>query len=122
MSRQKFTLIALLLVLVASFTVLLSIGSEIYREKPPIADVYSDSQGQVVFSGKDIEQGQLVWRSMGGHQLGSVWGHGAYVLRIGPQTGYTVRPKPGWIFAPRRHTTSFSIAWTRVLRPHWSKL
>ncbi|TVL58527.1 nitric-oxide reductase large subunit [Shewanella algae] len=79
MSRQKFTLIALLLVLVASFTVLLSIGSEIYREKPPIADVYSDIQGQVVFSDKDIEQGQLVWRSMGGHQLGSVWGHGAYV-------------------------------------------
>ncbi|MCL1092940.1 nitric-oxide reductase large subunit [Shewanella kaireitica] len=79
MSKQRLTAIALLLVLIASFTVLLSIGSEIYREKPPIPTAYVDSQGQTLFSKDDIEQGQLVWRSMGGHQLGSIWGHGSYV-------------------------------------------
>lgn len=79
MSKQRLTAIALLLVLIASFTVLLSIGSEIYREKPPIPTAYVDNQGQTLFSKDDIEQGQLVWRSMGGHQLGSIWGHGSYV-------------------------------------------
>ena len=79
MNKQKLTAIALLMVLVASFTVLLSLGSDIYREKPPIPEAYTNSQGQVVYSKNDVEQGQLVWRSMGGHQLGSIWGHGSYV-------------------------------------------
>ncbi|WP_019613371.1 nitric-oxide reductase large subunit [Psychromonas ossibalaenae] len=79
MSRNKITAIALLAVLIASFTVLLSLGSDIYREKPPIPNAYVDLNGQIIFTKNDIEQGQLVWRSMGGHQLGSVWGHGSYV-------------------------------------------
>jgi len=79
MNKHKLTVIALLIVLTASFTVLLSLGSDIYREKPPIPVAYVDSGGQVVFDRDDIEQGQLVWRSMGGHQLGSIWGHGSYV-------------------------------------------
>ncbi|MBE8168477.1 MAG: nitric-oxide reductase large subunit [Shewanella sp.] len=79
MSKQRLTAIALLIVMVASFTVLLSLGSEIYRTKPPIATEYISTSGEVVFNSNDVEQGQLVWRSMGGHQLGSVWGHGSYV-------------------------------------------
>ncbi|NMH65380.1 nitric-oxide reductase large subunit [Shewanella salipaludis] len=79
MSKLRLTAIALLIVLIASFTVLLSLGSEIYQEKPPIPTAFSDVGGQVIFSQNDIEQGQLVWRSMGGHQLGSIWGHGSYV-------------------------------------------
>ena len=79
MSKQRLTAIALLLVLIASFTVLLSIGSEIYREKPPIPTAFVNEQGQALYTQDDIEQGQLVWRSMGGHQLGSIWGHGSYV-------------------------------------------
>ncbi|QSX36537.1 nitric-oxide reductase large subunit [Shewanella sedimentimangrovi] len=79
MSRLKLTVIALLVVLVTSFSILLSIGSDIYRDKPPIPEAFTDAQGQVLFSQHDIERGQLVWRSMGGHQLGSIWGHGSYV-------------------------------------------
>ncbi|NRD75476.1 nitric-oxide reductase large subunit [Shewanella sp. VB17] len=79
MSKPKLTVFALITVLIASFTVLLSIGSEIYREKPPIPKAFTSSSGKIVFSQHNIEQGQLVWRSMGGHQLGSIWGHGAYV-------------------------------------------
>ncbi|WP_372883209.1 nitric-oxide reductase large subunit [Psychromonas sp.] len=79
MNKNKLTVIALLAVLIASFTVLLSIGSDIYREKPPIPTAYVSGSGEIIFSENDIEQGQLVWRSMGGQQLGSVWGHGSYV-------------------------------------------
>lgn len=79
MNKQKLTVFALIAVLIASFTVLLSIGSEIYREKPPIPNAFTSNSGKVIFSQDDIEQGQLVWRSMGGHQLVSIWGHGAYV-------------------------------------------
>lgn len=79
MSKQKLTAFALIAVLIASFTVLLSIGSEIYREKPPIQSALTSTNGEVLFSQNDVKQGQLIWRSMGGHQLGSIWGHGAYV-------------------------------------------
>ncbi|QYJ90659.1 nitric-oxide reductase large subunit [Shewanella halotolerans] len=79
MNKQRLTAIALLIVLIASFSVLLSIGSQIYREKPPIPTAFTDVQGQPLFTQNDIERGQLVWRSMGGHQLGSIWGHGSYV-------------------------------------------
>ena len=70
MSKLKLTAIALIAVLIASFTVLLSIGSDIYREKPPIPTAFVATNGQTLFSKDDVEQGQLVWRSMGGHQRG----------------------------------------------------
>jgi nitric oxide reductase subunit B len=79
MNKNTLTVIALLAVLIASFTVLLSVGSDIYREKPPIPTAYVDQSGQPLYNKDDVEQGQLVWRSMGGHQLGSIWGHGSYV-------------------------------------------
>ena len=34
--------------------------------------------GDLLFSGADVLRGQDVWRSIGGQELGSVWGHGAY--------------------------------------------
>jgi nitric oxide reductase subunit B len=37
------------------------------------------TDGTVVFSGQDIKDGQNVWQSMGGQEVGSIWGHGAYV-------------------------------------------
>ncbi|MDP5208512.1 nitric-oxide reductase large subunit [Microbulbifer sp. 2205BS26-8] len=79
MKKHKLIVTALFVVLIASFTVLLSLGSDIYREKPPVPAAYVGADGQTVFNQGDIEQGQLVWRSMGGHQLGSIWGHGSYV-------------------------------------------
>src|SRR5690606_3202451 len=35
--------------------------------------------GTVVYTRADIEKGRQVWQSMGGMQLGSIWGHGGYV-------------------------------------------
>lgn len=66
-------------VLVVSFSVLGYFGYEIYREKPPIPDKVISADGTVLFTGQDILDGQNVWQSIGGQQVGSVWGHGAYV-------------------------------------------
>jgi len=66
-------------VLVASFTVLGWIGTRIYQEAPPIADRVVTSEGKVVIDTGEIEAGQNVWQSMGGMEVGSIWGHGSYV-------------------------------------------
>ncbi len=47
-------------------------------EAPPISDVYS-ANGQLLFTGSSITDGQGVWQSIGGQEIGTVWGHGAYV-------------------------------------------
>ncbi|WP_461535999.1 nitric-oxide reductase large subunit [Spongorhabdus nitratireducens] len=78
-STDKRTWQALAAVFVVSFGILLWLGGEIYREAPPIpAKVVSES-GEVLFTRDDIETGQQVWRSMGGHEVGSIWGHGSLV-------------------------------------------
>lgn len=66
-------------VIVVSFAVLGYFGGEIYRQAPPVPARVILPDGQVVFTGEEIKNGQNVWQSIGGHQLGSVWGHGAYV-------------------------------------------
>jgi nitric oxide reductase subunit B len=66
-------------VIVVSFAVLGYFGGEIYRQAPPVPARVVLPEGQVVFTGAEIKNGQNVWQSIGGHQLGSVWGHGAYV-------------------------------------------
>ncbi|HWS00283.1 MAG TPA: nitric-oxide reductase large subunit [Prolixibacteraceae bacterium] len=65
-------------VMTISFAVLIYYGIEIYREAPPIPDKVVTTDGTVIFTGQDIKDGQNVWQSMGGHQMGTIWGHGAY--------------------------------------------
>ncbi|WP_114783709.1 nitric-oxide reductase large subunit [Botryobacter ruber] len=66
-------------VIVGSFAVLGYYGIEIYREAPPIPKQVVTTSGKVLFTEQDIKNGQNVWQSTGGQQLGSIWGHGAYV-------------------------------------------
>jgi len=70
---------AFVVVIVGSFTVLGYYGFEIYRQAPPIPTEVVTSGGEVVMTGDDIRTGQQVWQSMGGQEVGTVWGHGAYV-------------------------------------------
>ena len=65
--------------LVGSFAVLGYYGWEIYQQAPPIPDRVVTTDGDVLFTGQDIRDGQNVWQSMGGQEVGSIWGHGAYV-------------------------------------------
>ena len=69
---------ALAAVVLVSFAALLYFGGEIYQMAPPIPTVVATPAGDVLFSESDIQTGQDVWRSIGGHEIGSVWGHGAY--------------------------------------------
>ena len=71
--------IGLGLVIVLSFVVLGYFGTEIYRKAPPIPEKVVTSGGDVVFTKEDIQNGQNVWQSMGGQEMGTVWGHGAYI-------------------------------------------
>jgi nitric oxide reductase subunit B len=66
-------------VVVASFLVLGYYGREIYLMAPPIPEKVVTDAGEVLFTGQDIRDGQNVWQSIGGQQVGTVWGHGAYV-------------------------------------------
>jgi nitric oxide reductase subunit B len=66
-------------VIIASFAVLGYYGGEIYRQAPPVPERVVVSGGEVLFTGQDIKDGQNVWQSIGGQELGSIWGHGAYV-------------------------------------------
>jgi nitric oxide reductase subunit B len=69
----------LIIVMSASFSVLGYFGREIYRQAPPIPQFVIDTSGRTLFTGEDIRDGQKVWQSTGGQELGSIWGHGAYV-------------------------------------------
>jgi len=67
------------LVMVLSFAVLGWIGTRIYQEAPPIPTRVVTTEGQVLIDEGQITAGQNVWQSMGGMEVGSVWGHGSYV-------------------------------------------
>jgi nitric oxide reductase subunit B len=71
--------IGLAALLAVSFAALLWVGTEIHRVMPPIPTAVVTHQGGTIFTRADIEKGRQVWQSIGGHQLGSIWGHGSYV-------------------------------------------
>ncbi|MFN0171818.1 MAG: nitric-oxide reductase large subunit [Bryobacteraceae bacterium] len=71
--------ISFAVVLVLSFSVLGWIGTRIYQEMPPIPDKVVTSDGQELIAAGEVARGQNVWQSMGGMQVGSIWGHGSYV-------------------------------------------
>ena len=79
MSREKKLWIAFTLVTGLSFSVLLYYGYEIYQKAPPLPLKIISTEGTTVIEGQDIKDGQNVWQSMGGQEVGSVWGHGAYL-------------------------------------------
>jgi nitric oxide reductase subunit B len=79
MSTTRKLWLGLVALLLASFSVLLWTGSQIHNVAPPMPERVVADDGTVVFTRDDIETGRQVWQSMGGMQLGSIWGHGAYV-------------------------------------------
>ena len=64
--------------LLVSFLILGFFGVEVYRQAPPIPSQVQSTDGTQLFSDEDILDGQTAWQSVGGMQLGSIWGHGAY--------------------------------------------
>lgn len=79
MSNTRKLWLGLAALLVASFSVLLWSGGQIFRAAPPIPEKVLTQDGHVIYTRADIEEGRKVWQSIGGMQLGSIWGHGSYV-------------------------------------------
>jgi nitric oxide reductase subunit B len=75
--RRLWTSLAI--VIIASFSVLIYFGYDIYQKMPPLPERVVSEGGEVLFSKQEILDGQNVWQSAGGQQMGTVWGHGAYV-------------------------------------------
>ncbi|HUP04254.1 MAG TPA: hypothetical protein VMU19_09710, partial [Bryobacteraceae bacterium] len=71
--------IALGFVMAISFAVLGGVGVRVLNSAPPIPSEVVTTDGRVVFAGSDIQDGQGVWQSIGGQEVGTVWGHGSYV-------------------------------------------
>ena len=72
-TRIRNLWIAFAAVIVVSFSVLGYFGIEIYRAAPPIPTQVVTEDGTVVYTEQDIKDGQNVWQSIGGHDLGSIW-------------------------------------------------
>ena len=66
-------------VVIVSFAVLGWVGVRIYQQAPPIPVRVVTSGGAVVIPDGAISEGQNVWQSMGGMEMGSIWGHGSYL-------------------------------------------
>lgn len=76
-TKRLWTILGLILLL--SFSVLGYMGREIYLKAPPVPELVRTDSGRSIYTRDDIERGRQVWQSIGGHQLGSIWGHGSYV-------------------------------------------
>ena len=100
-----------------------------YMAHPPVPGAVVDSQGRVLYTGKDIQKGQQVFLHNGLMEYGSAFGHGAYLgpdytadyLRrssdlVRRSYGGAARTPPG----ARRSRTSAPTATTR--RPRRSTL
>ena len=79
MSQYKRLWIALAIVVAASFTVLGLFGYRAIHNAPPIPREVATTDGRVLFDADAIQNGQNVWQSLGGQEVGSIFGHGAYV-------------------------------------------
>src|SRR5262247_180441 len=71
-NRMQYTRLwsSLALVLVVSFVVLGYYGGEIYRQAPPVPARVVTADSTVVFTGQEIRDGQNVWQSLGGQEVG----------------------------------------------------
>ncbi|WP_299247982.1 nitric-oxide reductase large subunit [uncultured Lacinutrix sp.] len=77
---MKKVWIAFSSVVILSFIALIWVGTEVYQKQPPIPEtVIIEETGEVVYTKADIQIGQNVWESIGGMEVGSIWGHGSYV-------------------------------------------
>ncbi len=78
MKETKRLWIVLGAVMFSTLFVLGWFGRELYRKVPPIPLKVQTEAGEMLMTRDDILRGQQAWQSIGGQQVGSIWGHGAY--------------------------------------------
>ena len=67
------------LVAIYGFGLLMTFTIKAYHDKPPIPELVINEQGDTLFTGNDIREGQSVFLKYGLMDNGTVWGHGAYL-------------------------------------------
>jgi nitric oxide reductase subunit B len=77
--QYKKLWIAFGLIMLVSFAVLGGVGYKAINNAPPIPAKVVTTDGRLLFTGETIRDGQNVWQSTGGQEIGTIWGHGAYV-------------------------------------------
>lgn len=99
---------AVLAVMVLGFAGLMAITLFAYRNAPPVPELVQNAQGETVFTGDDVREGQTVFLKYGLMANGSIWGHGAY---LGPDFSADALHRLG------QHTAE-AIAQLRFKRPY----
>ena len=75
-----------LIVMALGFATLTVMTFLTYRNAPPIPAQVVTENGQVLFTGEDIQHGQEIFLKYGLMEHGTLWGHGAY---LGPDYSAT---------------------------------
>jgi nitric oxide reductase subunit B len=70
---------AVILVVLVGFFILGLLAYRQYQEHPPVPTRVGTERGQVLFTGRDVSEGQKVFLHNGLMQYGSAFGHGAYL-------------------------------------------
>jgi nitric oxide reductase subunit B len=111
--------VALTVVIVGSLAVLSYYGWELYQTAPPVPKRVVTEDGKVVFTEQQIKDGQNVWQSMGGQEVGSVWGHGAYVAP--DWSGDWLHREVTWIL-DQKSNAQFGKKFTELSEPQQAAL
>jgi len=69
--------IASVVIFTAGFALVGLTGRMVYRQAPPIPTFRVHNGTEAFITKEDVLLGQEVWQSIGGQQVGSIWGHGA---------------------------------------------
>ena len=78
MAQSRKLWLWLAVVFFISFGILGFLGREIYVQAPPVPERVVTPTATILTKA-DIESGREVWQTLGGMELGSIWGHGSYV-------------------------------------------
>ena len=70
---------AVILTMIAGFTILIWLTARSYKDAPPIPDKVVTTAGETVFTKDDVVAGQEVFLKHALMENGTVWGHGAYL-------------------------------------------
>jgi len=103
--------IAFSVVMVLSFLVLGWIGTRIYQEMPPLPAKVVTTEGQVLIDEGEVQAGQNVWQTLGGMEVGSIWGHGSYVA---PDWTADWLHREATFILDRWATTEFSLEYAKL--------
>jgi len=79
MSISPVWLLVAIFTFAAGFFVLVRLAFVMEREKPPVPQRVIGADGEVLFTGDDIQTGQHVFQKYGLMQYGTLFGHGAYL-------------------------------------------